>query len=218
MTLSAIFYPYRFVHTILSVPFCPIPFCPYTILSVPFCPYHFVRYHFVLEPLNEVLSSLEERLQNPYHQARIKASQSSHASDWLYALPISARGLRLDDETLRVADGLRLGMAICEPHVCACGAQVSSRGAHGLSCSLGFGRQARHSNVNDIIHRSLNRAGIPAIKEPSGLTRSDGKRPDGQTLIPWSGDRTLLWDATVRDTWPPHTSRRQPLRPEGRRK
>lgn len=150
--------------------------------------------------LNEVLSSLEERLQDPYDQARIKASQSSHASDWLHALPISARGLRLDDETVRVAVGLRLGVAICEPHVCACGAQVSSRGAHGLSCSLGFGRQARHSNVNDIIHRSLNRAGIPAIKEPSGLTRSDGKRPDGQTLIPWNDGRTLLWDATVVDT------------------
>src|SRR6218665_482627 len=43
-------YPYHFVRTILSVPFCPIPFCPYTILSIPFCPYHFVRYHFVLEP------------------------------------------------------------------------------------------------------------------------------------------------------------------------
>src|SRR6218665_704167 len=104
----------------------------------------------------------------------------------IHALPISARGLRLDDETGRVAVGLRLGVAICEPHVCACGAQVSSRGAHGLSCSLGFGRQSRLSNVNDIIHRSLNRAGIPAIKEPSGLTRSDGKRPDGQTLIPWN--------------------------------
>src|SRR6218665_1855621 len=95
--------------------------------------------------LNEVLSSLEERLQDPYDQARIKAPQSSHTSDWLYALPMSARGLRLDDETVRVAVGLRLGVAICEPHVCACGAQVSSRGAHGLSCSLGFGRQARHA-------------------------------------------------------------------------
>src|SRR6218665_1617074 len=41
---------YHFVHTILSVPFCPIPFCPYTILSIPFCPYHFVRYHFVRSP------------------------------------------------------------------------------------------------------------------------------------------------------------------------
>src|SRR6218665_1154031 len=51
MTLFVIFYPYHFVHTILSMPFCPIPFCPYTILSIPFCPYHFVRYHFVLEPM-----------------------------------------------------------------------------------------------------------------------------------------------------------------------
>src|SRR6218665_2066917 len=138
--------------------------------------------------LYEVLSSLEESLQDPYDQARIKASQSSHASDWLHALPISARGLRLDDETVRVAVGLRLGVAICEPHVCACGAQVSSRGAHGLSCSLGFGRQARHSNVNDIIHRSLNRVGIPEIKERPGLTRS------------WNDERTLLCDATVVDT------------------
>src|SRR6218665_3535044 len=47
-------YLYHFVHTILSVPLCPIPFCPYTILSIPFCPNHFVRYHFVLEPLQHI--------------------------------------------------------------------------------------------------------------------------------------------------------------------
>src|SRR6218665_2636798 len=41
---------YHFDRTILSIPFCPIPFCPYTILSIPFCPYHFVRYHFVRPP------------------------------------------------------------------------------------------------------------------------------------------------------------------------
>ena len=42
---------YHFVRTILSIPFCPMPFCPYTILSIPFCPYHFVRYHFVRSPV-----------------------------------------------------------------------------------------------------------------------------------------------------------------------
>src|SRR6218665_3119570 len=47
ITLFIIFYLYHFVRTILSVPFCPIPFCPYTIYSIPFCPYHFVRCHFV---------------------------------------------------------------------------------------------------------------------------------------------------------------------------
>ena len=130
----------------------------------------------------------------------MKATLAPHASDWLYALPLIAFDLKLSDEAMRVAVGLRLGAAICEPHTCACGALVSARDSHGLSCSLGFGRQARHSNINDLIYRSLNRAGIPAIKEPSGLTRSDGKRPDGQTLIPWSNGRSVIWDATVADT------------------
>src|SRR6218665_3326521 len=53
--LFVIFYPYHFVRAILSIPFCPMPFCPYTILSIPFCPYHFVRYHFVLEPDEEMM-------------------------------------------------------------------------------------------------------------------------------------------------------------------
>ena len=39
--------------------------------------------------------------------------------------------------------------------------------------------------------------GVPAIKEPSGLDKQDGKRPDGLTLIPWRGGRPLIWDVTV---------------------
>src|SRR6218665_3365616 len=119
---------------------------------------------------------------------------------WDKPLPLTTFNLKLSDEAVRVAVGLRLGSAICEPHTCVCGAPVSARGSHGLSCSLGFGRQARHSNINDIILRSLNRAGTPAIREPSGLTRLDGKRPDGQTLVPWNDGRSLIWDATVVDT------------------
>jgi Reverse transcriptase (RNA-dependent DNA polymerase) len=153
------------------------------------------------EPLlQEVLSSVSDALREPYDQARLRAVQAPHASDWLHALPIAAYNLRLSDEAVRVAAGLRLGLAVCEPHTCVCGALVSTRGSHGLSCSLGFGRHARHTNINDIICRGLNRAGIPAVKEPSGLTRSDGKRPDGQTLIPWRSGRALLWDATVVNT------------------
>src|SRR6218665_583229 len=49
--LSIPFCPIPFCpFTILSIPFCPIPFCPFTILSIPFCPYHFVQYHFVRLP------------------------------------------------------------------------------------------------------------------------------------------------------------------------
>jgi hypothetical protein len=46
----------------------------------------------------------------------------------------------------------------------------------------------------------MTRASIPSVKEPHGLARSDGKRPDGLTLIPWSRGRSATWDVTVADT------------------
>src|SRR6218665_1147976 len=57
-------------------------------------------------------------------------------------------------------------------------------GEHGLSCQLGFGRVARHGAVNDLIYRALSKAGIPTLKEPHGLLRSDGKRPDVINVTP----------------------------------
>ena len=37
--------------------------------------------------------------------------------------------------------------------------------------------------------------------EPIGLSRSNGKRPDGATLIPWARRKALTWDVTVSDTF-----------------
>src|SRR6218665_1808943 len=141
----------------------------------------------------QAFKTLLQATADPYNTARLKAASSPHASDWLYALPITACGLRLEDEDVRVAVGLRLEVAICEPHMCACGARIDARGSHGLSCSLGFGRIPRHSTINDIIHRSLSKAGIPSIKEPPGLTGTDGRRPDGPTMIPCSSVRVVIW-------------------------
>jgi len=45
----------------------------------------------------------------------------------------------------------------------------------------------------------MSKANIPAVKEPSGLLRTDGKRPDGVTLIPWKDGRCVTWDVTVTD-------------------
>jgi hypothetical protein len=143
---------------------------------------------------------LRASLQDRRDRARLMAVSAPHSGDWLHALPITACGLRLDDEAVRIAVGLRLGCAICEPHTCPCGAAVDGRGYHGLSCRRSAGRAIRHHQVNDLIWRALNRAGVPSVKEPTGLFRTDGKRPDGLTQIPWQGGRCLTWDVTVTDT------------------
>jgi len=62
-------------------------------------------------------------------------------------------------------------------------------------------RQQRHSHLNDIIWRAMNRAQIPSVKEPVGLLRQDGKRPDGTTILSWSRGKPLAWDVTVPDTY-----------------
>ena len=135
-------------------------------------------------------------------QVRLLAAMNKVSGAWLHALPISSVGLRMDDSTLRIAVGLRLGTAICAPHICQLsGAEVTALGTHGLSCRAREGRHLRHSTVNNIIHRTLSAAGVPSRLEPPGLSRSDGKRPDSLTLVPWSSGRLLVWDATCPDTY-----------------
>ena len=73
-------------------------------------------------------------------------------------------------------------------------------GTHGLSCLKLAGRYSRHNVLNDITKRSLATAEIPSRLEPTSLSRSDGKRPDGMTIIPWRQGRCLVWDVTCPDT------------------
>jgi len=40
-------------------------------------------------------------------------------------------------------------------------------------------------------------AGIPVSKERRGLSRLDGKRPNGLSLIPWQAGKPLTWDVTI---------------------
>ena len=42
---------------------------------------------------------------------------------------------------------------------------------------------------------------IPSMLEPTGLSRSDGKRPDGVTIAPWKSGRMLVWDVSCTDTF-----------------
>jgi hypothetical protein len=150
--------------------------------------------------VKHTFQTLLETQTTQYHRARLLAAAAAHSGDWLHAVPISSCGLRLNNEALRVAVGLRLGAELCQPYRCICGASVDTRGSHALSCRRNPGRSQRHHFVNDIIWRSLSKAGFPSIKEPQGLLRADGKRPDGLTLIPWKDGRCATWDVTVTDT------------------
>jgi len=47
----------------------------------------------------------------------------------------------------------------------------------------------------------LSSAGIPSRLEPPGLMRSDGKRPDGISLVPWTSGWPLVWDTPCSDTF-----------------
>ena len=138
---------------------------------------------------------------NDVDRARLTAVSASESGAWLQSLPISSLGLCLDDVSVRICIALRLGLPVCAPHSCRhCGAAVDSLGLHGLSCKKGRMRFHRHAAINDVLHRAFSSAGIPSCLEPSCLSRSDGKRPDSLTLVPWERGKPLVWDATVPDS------------------
>jgi len=74
---------------------------------------------------------------------------------------------------------------------------VDARGLHSFVCKRAPGKTSRNHALNDLVACAFVSAGIPATKEPHGLTRSDGKRPDGLTLVPWQRGKPLSWDVTV---------------------
>ena len=96
------------------------------------------------------------------------------------------------------------GAPLCRPHTCHhCGVQVDGTAMHDLSCKWSEGRHQNHTAVNDFVHRTMSTAHLPSRLEPTGLSRSDGKRLDGVTLVPWRSGRLLVWDATCPDTFAP---------------
>ena len=147
-----------------------------------------------------VPESIQQSKTDPLQRAAFLAATTRHSGDWLSALPIASCGLRLDNDAVRVAVASRLGMALCAAHVCRCGSQVDTWGVHALVCKTAPSRIIRHHALNDIIARAFASAKIPATKEPSGLSRGNGKRPDGVTLIPWQRGFSLTWDVTVATT------------------
>jgi hypothetical protein len=122
---------------------------------------------------------------SPRDLARLKALQCRESGSWLHAIPFPNIGILLDNTSYQVCIGLRLCCNLCTPHICKCNAKVDEIGIHGLSCSKSSGRFYRHTEINSIINRSLTSIHVNSTLEPNGLSRDDGKRPDGMTLVPW---------------------------------
>lgn len=137
---------------------------------------------------------------NDIAKARMLANNAKESGAWLNTFPFSTLGTLLDNQSFRIAVSLRLGIPVCVTHTCICGEQVDEMGLHGLCCKKSVGRYSRHAMVNDLIKRALVTSKIPAILEPTGCNRSDGKRPDGLTLVPWQNGKPLVWDFTCADT------------------
>ena len=134
---------------------------------------------------------------DPTDVKRFNAFQDRFGSQWLNVIPCKNLRLKLSNQQLRIAIGLRLGSKICERHKCVCGKNVTEDGWHGLSCLKSAGRFSRHSNpykAESIIysHSVCFRTTTP-LQE----------RPDGLTLVPWADGKQLLWDVTVADSLAP---------------
>jgi len=167
------------------------------ILVSPECKF---QHHWDKHICSAIHQQLFESSTSDIDKSRILANVATDSSSWLNALPCSSLGTLLDNQSFRIAISLRLGLRMCHPHTCRCGNIVDEFGRHGLACKFSSGRKAKHETFNDLIKRALSTSGVPAIREPPGCNRSDGKRPDGLTLVPWKNGKPLIWDFTCADT------------------
>ena len=89
-------------------------------------------------------TSMDQLLQKA-PRAWLLAVLSKESGAWLNALSSTSLGLRMDDDTIRVVVGLRLGSVLCHPHTCQhCDREVDQLVLYGLSCKKSEGRHYCH--------------------------------------------------------------------------
>ena len=129
-------------------------------------------------------------------KATLAAAADRHSGAWLNAVPIQQNGLCLTNEELRIRVCIRLGLKMCLPQPCVCGASIDAYGTHCFTCKRNSGKNARHSMMNELLKHELTKCQIPSRLEPSGLSGFNGLRPDGVTCVPWSRGQPVAWDFT----------------------
>ena len=145
-----------------------------------------------------------ESASNAQSRAWLLAATSKEVGTWLNSFQSSSLCLQMYNDTVCTAVGLRLGSYLCRPHPCShCGVEVEDLGTHDLCCWKCDGHHHSHAAVNDLLHRAQSAAKIKCHLESSGLYRSDGKRPDGVSVVPWKDGKLLVWNVTCPDTFVP---------------
>ncbi|XP_065902584.1 uncharacterized protein [Dysidea avara] len=100
-------------------------------------------------------STLLDSASDAKTKARLLSVSSSESGTWLGALPVPSLGTKLDNEPLRIALGLCLGVPIIVKH------------------THSGGRIPRHAAVNETIRRALVSGVVPAVLEPVSVCRND---------------------------------------------
>ena len=106
---------------------------------------------------------------------------------WLNALSVSSLGLRMSNDTVRIAIGLRVGAPLCLPHTCACcGEPVDNLGLHGLSS------QAK-GEFPAIRCRIISSTSLwPLPTSAIGLNHLDFIQ-SGWEMSRWGHSRSMVW-------------------------
>ena len=122
--------------------------------------------------------------------------QNKFGSQWLNVVLCKNLGLKLDDQQLQISIVLRFGANICLSQKRLCGKRVERDGVHDLSRTKSACRFSRHATSNSLIKQTLRSLDLPSKHKPRGLYRTDGKRADGDTTIPWELGKQLIWQVT----------------------
>ena len=121
----------------------------------------------------------------------MRAASTQESAALFGGLPNSCEGTRLTDSELPVVVGLRLGLDVAVPGVCACGGQLNGLGDHALACCHGAERLRRHAELNSRLRDAFTDAGFQIVLEPPGLAAQDGRRPDGVTVAAFERGKPL---------------------------